>query len=141
MAIVYFDASAFVKLILAEHGEDMVLALWNGCDAPVSSRLAYAEVCSAIAAAHRNHRLDAVHMLRGMRRWDTFWSLVRPVELTADVGRHAGRLVRAHALRGADGVHLASALAIADADLVVASWDRRLAGGALAEGLRVAPAV
>ena len=48
------------------------------------------------------------------------------VELTAAVEQRAGQLTQAHALRGADAVHLASALAIADADLVVAVWDRRL---------------
>ncbi|HET6193760.1 MAG TPA: hypothetical protein VFE59_42920, partial [Trebonia sp.] len=47
---------------------------------------------------------------------------------------------RSHALRGADAVHLASALAIADEDLIVAVWDRRLHGGVLASGIRVAPA-
>ncbi|MGH3923707.1 MAG: hypothetical protein ACRDTT_12710, partial [Pseudonocardiaceae bacterium] len=44
-----------------------------------------------------------------------------------------------HALRGADSVHLASALAIGDSDLVVAVWDRRLHAGALAAHLGVAP--
>jgi predicted nucleic acid-binding protein len=53
---------------------------------------------------------------------------------------HAGQLARVHALRGADAVHLASALAIGDPDLVVAVWDRRLHAGAKAAGVRVAPA-
>jgi hypothetical protein len=42
--------------------------------------------------------------------------------------------------RGADAVHLASAPAINDQDLVVAVWDRRLHAGVLAAGGRVAPA-
>lgn len=42
--------------------------------------------------------------------------------------------------RGADAVHLASALAVNDPDLVVAVWDRRLHVGVLAAGGRVAPA-
>jgi hypothetical protein len=41
---------------------------------------------------------------------------------------------------GADAVHLASALAINDPDLVVAVWDRRLHVGVLAAGGRVARA-
>ena len=64
----------------------------------------------------------------------------RPVELTAAVAQRAGQLARSHALRGADAIYLASALAIADPDLVVAVWDRRLHAGAQAAGLRVAPA-
>jgi hypothetical protein len=65
---------------------------------------------------------------------------VRPVELTAAVERHAGRLARSHALRGADAVHLASALAIGDPDLIIAVWDRRLHTGAATAGLHIAPA-
>ena len=45
-----------------------------------------------------------------------------------------------HALRGAAAVHLASALAIADPDLIIAVWDRRLHAGAAAAGLLVTPA-
>jgi uncharacterized protein len=56
------------------------------------------------------------------------------------VERHAGRLARLHALRGAAAVHLASALAIGDPDLVVAVWDRRLHAGTRAAGVRAAPA-
>jgi hypothetical protein len=40
----------------------------------------------------------------------------------------------------ADAVHLASALAANDPDLVVAVWDRRLQTGVLAAGGGVAPA-
>jgi uncharacterized protein len=29
--------------------------LWDGCDAALASRLAYPEVCAALAAACRNH--------------------------------------------------------------------------------------
>ena len=56
------------------------------------------------------------------------------------VERHAGHLARTHALRGADAVHLASALAVGDPDLIVAVWDRRLHAGAQAAGCRLAPA-
>lgn len=41
MAIVYFDSSAFVKLLVEEDGTDVAAALWDGCDAAFSSRIAY----------------------------------------------------------------------------------------------------
>jgi len=56
------------------------------------------------------------------------------------VQRSAGRLVKRHSLRGADAVHLAGALEIDPAALVVATWDRRLHAGVVAEHLAVAPA-
>jgi len=138
--IVYFDSSAFVKLLTEEAGSDLAAKLWDGCDAAVASRLAYPEVCAAIAAAARNHDLADHELGTAEQAWDEYWAAARPVELTAAVERQAGDLARQHALRGADTVHLASALAIGTPDLVIAVWDRRLHAGARAVGLRVAPA-
>ena len=140
MPIVYFDSSAFVKLLTEEAGSDLAAELWDGCDAAVASRLAYPEVCAAIAAAARNHDLADHELDTAEQAWDEYWAAARPVELTAAVELQAGDLARQHALRGADAVHLASALAIGTPDLVIAVWDRRLHAGARAVGLRVAPA-
>ena len=140
MPLVYFDASAFVKLLAEETGSDLAAELWDGCDAAVSSRLAYPEVRAALAAAERNHDLAAEDLEAAERAWSGYWAATRPVELTEAVEQHAGQLARSHALRGADAVHLASALAIEDADLIVAVWDRRLHAGAQAVGLGLAPA-
>lgn len=140
VSLIYFDASAFVKLLLDEPGSDLAIQLWDGCDAPLSSRLSYPEVRAALAAAERNRDLTKHDLDSAERAWDDYWAAVRPVELSADVEQHAGRLARSHALRGADAVHLASALAIDTADLVFAVWDQRLHSGAIAAGMRVAPA-
>ena len=140
MAIVYFDASALVKLLVEEPGSETAAALWDGCDAAISSRLAYPEVCAALAAAGRSLDLDEESLATCEQDWDEFWSAIRPVEFTARVEWVAGRLARRHRLRGADAVHLASALEVDAASVVVAVWDRRLHAGAVAEGLAVAPA-
>jgi hypothetical protein len=141
VALVYFDSSALVKLIIEETGSTLVAQLWDGCDAALASRLAYPEVCAALAAAARNHGHSDDDQRSAEQAWEAFWAATRPVELTPSVERHAGELAREHALRGADAVHLASALAIDDPDLVIAVWDRRLHAGALAAGTNVAPAV
>jgi len=138
--LVYFDASAAVKLLAEEEGSDLAAQLWDACDAAVASRLAYPEVRAALAAAGRNHDLDPGQLADAEQAWESYWAAIRPVELTAAVAQHAGDLARTHALRGADAVHLASALVIGDPDLIVAVWDRRLHAGAQAVGLRVAPA-
>jgi predicted nucleic acid-binding protein len=140
MPIVYFDASAFVKLLVEEAGSDLAASLWDGCDAAVASRLAYPEVCAALAAAGRNHDLDQQDVDQAGQAWDSYWAATRAVELTATVEQAAGRLARHHGLRGADAVHLASALALGEPDLIVAVWDRRLHEAARAVGARVAPA-
>jgi uncharacterized protein len=140
VAIVYFDSSALVKLVVDEAGSELAAELWDGCDAALASRLAYPEVCAALAAAARNHDLDDAGLAAAERAWDDYWAATRPVELTHAVEQKAGQLARLHALRGADAVHLASALALGDAELIVAVWDRRLHAGAQEAGLRVAPA-
>ena len=94
-------------------------------------------------AAERNHQLGKADAARARKDWAEYWSSVRPVELTPAVERHAGELARLHRLRGADAVHLASALAVGADEpqrLLVAVWDARLASAAGAAGLAVAPA-
>ena len=140
MALVYFDASAFVKLVTEEPGSELAAQLWDGCDAALASRLAYPEVRAALAAAARNHDLNERDLDAAEQAWDEYWAATRPVELTVAVEQRAGQLARDHALRGADAVHLASALAVGDRELIVAVWARRLHAGAQDAGLRVAPA-
>lgn len=140
MAIVYFDSSALVKLVVDEDGSDIAAELWNGCDAAVSSRLAYPEVCAALAAAGRNHDLTESQAVDATAEWEVFWASMRPVELSVDVERASGELAKLHHLRGADAVHLASALTLGVADLVVAVWGKRLHAGVVSVGFAVAPA-
>ncbi|WNV74489.1 type II toxin-antitoxin system VapC family toxin [Geodermatophilus sp. DSM 44513] len=139
MAIVYFDSSAFVKLLVDEDGSDLAAALWDGCDAAVSSRLAYPEVRAALAAAARARRLTPADRSRAEAAWEDYWAATRAVELTGAVAARAGELAGRHALRGADAVHLASLQAVGVAAVVFAAWDRRLREGARAAGARLAP--
>jgi predicted nucleic acid-binding protein len=126
VAVVYFDSSALVKLLVQEVGSDLAAELWDGCDAAAASRLAYPEVRAALAAAGRNHDLDSDGLAAAEQAWEEYWPATRPVELTRPVERHA--------------VHLASALALSDPGLILAAWDRRLRVGASAAGVAVAPA-
>ncbi len=141
MTIVYFDSSAFVKLIVDEDGSDLAATLWDGCDAAVSSRLSYPEVRAALAAAGRSHRLDRADLSRAELAWEDYWAATRPVELTERVTAHAGQLASDYALRGGDAVHLASLLAVGAADTLFAVWDQRLRRGAQAAGVQLAPMV
>ncbi len=136
----YFDSSAFVKLVVEEEGSDLAASLWDGCDAAVSSRLAFPEVRAALAAAGRLRRLTPAQQSRAEVAWDDFWAATRAVELTQQVTTHAGQLAGQHALRGADAVHLASLLAVGAADTILAVWDQRLRAGAQAAGVQLAPA-
>ena len=139
MTIVYFDSSAFVKLVVDETGSELAATLWDGCDAAVSSRLAYPEVRAALAAAGRAKRLDPDEQSHAEALWENFWMATRPVELTEVVAATAGELAARHPLAGAEAVHLASLLAIGSTDTLFAVWDGRLRIGAQAVGARLAP--
>jgi uncharacterized protein len=138
--LAYFDASALVKLVIDEDGSDLAADLWDGADATVASRLALPEVAAALAALLRNHALDRGDHAEAQRLLEELWASVRPVELTKAVATRASQLAQDHGLWGADAVHLASALVLGGADVVMVAWDRRLATAALATGLPVVPA-
>jgi uncharacterized protein len=73
--------------------------------------------------------------------WEQFCSSVVTVKISDAVATAAGQLCADVALRGADGVHFASALALGDIDCVMVGWDQRLAGVARVAELGVALAV
>ena len=135
----YFDSSAFVKLVVDEDGSDLAATLWDGCDAAVSSRLAYPEVRAALAAAGRAHRLKPADQKRAEAAWERYWAATRAVELTESVTAHAGQLAGQHSLRGADAVHLASLLAVGGEHTLFAVWDQLLRAGAHVAGVQLAP--
>jgi len=144
VAVVYFDTSALVKLCVLETGTPLAVALWEGADALVTSRIADTEVRAVIASAQRIGRIDAAPAAQAMERWLELREGLWMVEVSQAVSERAGALVDRRPLRAADALHLASALTLA-ADgaepdrLLVAAWDRRLAAAARAEGLTVLP--
>lgn len=140
MAIACFDSSAFVKLLVDEDGSEVATRMWDDATAAVASRLAYPEVRAALAAARRAARLGAAAERRARSELDDYWAEVDVVELTGAVASAAAELTAEHVLGGADAVHLASALTLADTGPVVVAWDARLRAAALDAGLRVAPA-
>jgi predicted nucleic acid-binding protein len=140
VAVVYFDSSAFVKLLVEEDGSDTAASLWDGADAVVSSRLAYPEVMAALSAAARDHRLGAAAHRSAEAAWQEYWSATRVVELTDVIATEAGRLAGHYALRGADALHIASALAVGVGNTLFAVWDARLRHGAESARLLVVPA-
>ncbi len=139
MTLAYFDASALVQLVVEEDGSDAVATLWDGADAVVTSRVAHPEVRAALAAAHRDQRLDDTGHNAAKQSWDAFHSALRMVEVTEALEDRAGGLAEAHALSGFDAIHLASALTLVDAPVILATWDRRLLTAARTLGLATLP--
>ncbi|MFF2623500.1 type II toxin-antitoxin system VapC family toxin [Oerskovia jenensis] len=141
MALVYFDASALVKLCVAEPGSELASALWNRADVVTTSRLSDTEVRAALAAGERTGVLDAAERAQALATWERLWPALLLVEVSPEVLDRASVLAGAngHSLRGADAVHLASALVLRHEDAIFAVWDERVASAARAEALRVLP--
>ncbi|MCA5894398.1 type II toxin-antitoxin system VapC family toxin [Isoptericola sp. NEAU-Y5] len=141
MALVYLDASALVKLCVPEQGSELAAALWNRADLVVTSRVSDTEVRAALAAGERAGVIDPLTRRRGVGRWDELWPAIAILEVSPQVSADAADLIATCPvpLRGADALHVASALALAHDDTVVAAWDAGVAGGARSRGLRVLP--
>ncbi|WP_418275843.1 type II toxin-antitoxin system VapC family toxin [Isoptericola jiangsuensis] len=140
MALVHFDASALVKLCVPESGSDLASALWNRAYVVITSRLADVELRATLAAGRRAGVLDTTTHRRAVEQWDTLWPALHRVEVTDRLAADAAELTAGpHPLRGADAVHVASALAVARGAGIVAAWDERVATAARSHGLRVLP--
>jgi predicted nucleic acid-binding protein len=128
-----------IKLIFAERGSDIAGEVWDRADTVVSNQLIYPEARAATAAARRGGRIDARTLRRAVDEIDDLYVEMHVIGIDDALTRGAGDLAEQHGLRGCDAVHLASAIAIDEPGLVVATWDRDLAAAALACGYPVVP--
>jgi uncharacterized protein len=138
--IAYFDTSALLKLVIAEDGAEQARSLWQQAGEVVVSRLVWPEAVAALAAARRGRRVSdegrqtATDGIRSCLEGCTVVSIADPL-----VDR-AAELAAGYDLRAADAIHLATALAVVEADSVFVTWDKRLRQAAAQAGLVSAPA-
>ncbi len=112
-AILYLDTSALVKLYAREAGREEVRRAVREASAVAISEIGYVEARSAFARREREgvfsaERHDRAVELLARDFRDIY--LMRPV--AGQVVVRAGDLVRKHALRAYDAVHLATALGL-----------------------------
>jgi hypothetical protein len=114
---------------------DPEIAAWWGSPVECASAAARLRRDAALSVAEENRVLSGVDLLR---------SSYHEIQAGAELQRIAMRVLRLHALRAADALQLAAAIAWAgsppfeDAELV--TLDERLAEAAVLEGFRVLPA-
>jgi uncharacterized protein len=140
--IIYFDTSALVKRYLAEADSDAVLALWAGATVLAASQLLYAEMIATFARKRREQPESAVVLNPAEQAFRDDWEGIHRIPVDEDVNRRVDVLLSQHALRGADCIHLASALLLRDLvqdQVTFACADVALVGAAQREGLLAAP--
>ena len=132
------DSSALAKLYLAEPESKAVSELVKNHEAGLfTSRLTYTELISVLSGSHREGRISARVYAGKKSDFLSDWTALQVVELTQEVFEPVADLIERHQLRGADAVHLCSALWLDLPDF--ACFDASLSAGAQAEGLRIVP--
>ena len=127
---------------MPELGSEELRAEAEKAQALAASRLVYIEARGVLGRLRVDTRGLAPDVDAAVRLLDRYWPEIGVTELDARLASTAAALAERHAIRGADAVHLASALdlAHADADAVMfATWDQRLAAVAASEGLATFP--
>ncbi|HEV2250349.1 MAG TPA: type II toxin-antitoxin system VapC family toxin [Candidatus Limnocylindria bacterium] len=140
--ILFFDTSAFVKLLIREAGSPEVLAAARDADTLAAARLLEIESRSFIGRRLVARLIDARHARLLRADLATWLAGFAVVELDEVVASTAGDVAERHALRGMDAVHLAGALrlaAVSAAPVVLASYDSELRDAATRENLGVFP--
>jgi uncharacterized protein len=138
--IAYFDTSALLKLVIAEDGADQVISLWQQAGEVVVSRLAWPEAVAALSAAHRGRRVSDEGYQTATDGLGLCFERCTLVSIADSMVDHAADLAVGYDLRAADAIHLATALAVIEADSVFVTWDKRLRLAAIQAGLVSAPA-
>jgi predicted nucleic acid-binding protein len=136
---VYLDASALVKLLVAEPESDSLNQALIGTEDVVVSDLALTETASALGRRTREGRLSHERSRRLYGEAQKVAGACRGAEITPPVHQRAERLlltVSLVPLRTVDALHVALALEAGAATLV--TYDPRLRDAASSQGLFVA---
>jgi len=108
--LIYLDSSALIKNYSQEPGTHRVREILSGADGCSISKISYAEICAAFGRKNRENPKDRRVHLVGFQRFQEDWKLLHIVELEDDLLPVICGLTEKYPLRGADAIHLASAL-------------------------------
>jgi predicted nucleic acid-binding protein len=139
--ILYLETSDLVKLYAEESDSNVISGRVQAADIVATSILSYAEARAALSRKSREKGIDEKEYQRVKTELDMDWEHYFILNLTNDLVKSAGDLAEKHALRGFDGLHLASAVAIkrlTSLPVTFSSSDARLRSAAKAEGLVMA---
>ncbi len=138
--MIYFDSSALVKRYVQEEGSDQVNALLKEGSIPVVSRLAYPEILAALTRRHKAGEIETTAFERIKKAFKADWASIAVVEIHKEIFQFIDEVIAKHALKGADSIHLSTALWLnkaAKQDVVFVASDLELLKAARAEKLGI----
>lgn len=136
--MIYLDTSALVKKYVREPGTGLMRQLLERVTHSFTSKIAYAEIQTALARRYREGDLSRDRLDKIVRSFEQDWQALTQVEVSSEILANTRHLVRRYPLRGADVIHLSSALWVAKAlkhPLQFISSDDRLLDAAARERL------
>lgn len=128
--IVVVDASAAVKLVLAEDHSDDVRRLWDEPLTFVAPSVLLPDVAAALQAARTGGRIRRWQADVAQRAWVEVSAEVDLLSVDTDLAAAAGRLAFDRSVRGMDAVYLATAVSLARSSMTgLLSYDARQRAG------------
>jgi len=110
LIVYYLDASAWVKRYYQERGSAWMRNMFAHHRLVASASLGVIEVTATLARKATGREIDPSMLDNKLRELDEDWTRFIQVHMTMDVVDMARQVVQELALRGADAIHLASAL-------------------------------
>jgi uncharacterized protein len=142
--LIYLDSSALIKHYVQEVGTERVREKLRAGSPAFSSVLTFAEIHSALARRFKDRSISSNEFVAARSKFDLDWAVSwSAVDLSPSILGIVRNIVDQFALRGADTVHLASAMwlrntALASGiknQLLFLSSDKQLAKAAASLGL------
>jgi uncharacterized protein len=142
--LLYLDSSALIKYYVQEVGTENVRGKLETGRPVFTSVLAFAEIHAALARRSKDRSISPGEFVIARTKFDSDWAVgLGAVDLSPGVLSIVRNIVDQFALRGADTVHLASAIWLRDTtvagrignQLLFLSSDKRLAKAAADFGL------
>ena len=136
--IVFCDTSALLKLFVEEEHSESMAVTALAAESLAVSRLAWAEVMSAIARRARDMPRDAAALAKARQAFVDGWPDFVTMEVTQRVVEQAGEYAEAFALRAYDSMQLATLQTLrlqVDAEVRFACFDSRLRKAAAVLGI------
>jgi predicted nucleic acid-binding protein len=108
--MIFLDSSALVKRYVEEPGSESLDRLLRAHPYVAVSRLAWPEILSALFRKHKARELSAATLARLEAAFESDWNRLFVLEFADELLPTVRETIRRHAIRGADAVHLASAM-------------------------------
>lgn len=110
MIIYYLDASAWVKRYYHETGTAWMQGLFFQNPVMACATLGFIEVVATLARKKKAEEIDTMQHEQKHSELESDWENFIQIQVANKVSQRATTLANNHALRGADAIHLASAL-------------------------------